>query len=143
MIALDVLALRASKVAADAVVPFTVNVYAFSSPSLKAEFKFSAVPAAIVAVTTPFVSSAIKFAIVAEIEPVIFTSAFAAIPNASVTFFALSPTAIVFSIRSFELISIIQVLLAPMILYLFSPKFKYIGVGIVLRYSFKIFVLER
>ena len=50
-------------------------------------------------------------------------------------FFALSPTAIVFSIRSFELISIVQVLLAPMILYLFSPKFKYIGVGIVLVFS--------
>lgn len=52
-----------------------------------------------------------------------------------IIFFALSPTAIVFSLRSFELLSIVQVLLAPMILHLFPKKFKYIGVCIVLVFS--------
>lgn len=52
-----------------------------------------------------------------------------------IIFFILSPTAIVFSLRSFELLSIIQILLAPMILFLFAPKFQYIGALIVLVFS--------
>lgn len=52
-----------------------------------------------------------------------------------IVFFMLSPTAIVFSLRSFELLSIIQVLLAPMILFAFQPKFRYLGVIIVITFS--------
>ncbi|WP_229731764.1 hypothetical protein, partial [Chishuiella changwenlii] len=50
-------------------------------------------------------------------------------------FYALSPTNIVFSLRSFELLSIIQIFLAPMLIYLFDLKSRWIGYAIVLGFS--------
>lgn len=50
-------------------------------------------------------------------------------------FLLLSTSAQVFSIRTFELLSVIQILLYPMILFIFAPKSKFIGWFIIIAYS--------
>ena len=40
-----------------------------------------------------------------------------------VVFFMLSPTAMVFSLRAFDMLSVVQILLYPYIIYLFREKF--------------------
>ncbi|MDF2832900.1 EpsG family protein [Chryseobacterium indoltheticum] len=50
-------------------------------------------------------------------------------------FFLLSTSAQVFSIRTFELLSVIQILLYPMIVYIFPSKLKFIGWTIIIAFS--------
>lgn len=50
-------------------------------------------------------------------------------------FFLLSTSAQVFSIRTFELLAITQILLYPMIVHIFNPKSKYIGWIIIIAFS--------
>ncbi|QQV03725.1 MULTISPECIES: EpsG family protein [Chryseobacterium] len=50
-------------------------------------------------------------------------------------FFVLSSSAQVFSIRTFELFSVIQILLYPMVVHIFEPKSKFIGWIIVFAFS--------
>ena len=50
-------------------------------------------------------------------------------------FFSFSVTASVFSIRTFELLSVAQLLLFPMLTYAFAPKFKYIAWVILIVFS--------
>lgn len=50
-------------------------------------------------------------------------------------FFSFSVTASVFSIRTFELLSVVQLLLFPMLTYAFAPKFKYIAWVILIVFS--------
>jgi len=51
-----------------------------------------------------------------------------------IVFFALSSINKVFSLRSYELLSVIQLLLYPMILQIFQQKFKIIGYFVILAY---------
>lgn len=44
-----------------------------------------------------------------------------------ILFFALSPTAMTFSLRTFELLSVLQLFLYPMILDVFNKKFRFVG----------------
>lgn len=53
-----------------------------------------------------------------------------------ILFFALSPVNMVFSLRSFELLSVIQLLLYPMIVKVFSQKTKIIGFSVIIIFSF-------
>lgn len=48
-----------------------------------------------------------------------------------IIFWALSPTVMVFSVRSFELLSVVQIILAPMLLYVFTPKYRVVAVLII------------
>ncbi|WP_144282362.1 EpsG family protein [Chryseobacterium echinoideorum] len=50
-------------------------------------------------------------------------------------FFILSPSAHVFSIRTFELFSVIQIILYPMIVFLFEPRSKFIGWTFIILFS--------
>lgn len=50
-------------------------------------------------------------------------------------FFLLSGSAQVFSIRTFEMFSIIQTLLYPLLIFIFTPKLKIIGWAIVILFS--------
>lgn len=50
-----------------------------------------------------------------------------------ILFFVMSPTSMVFSLRSYELFSIVQILLYPYLVYVFKPRG--IGIAIVLIYS--------
>lgn len=50
-------------------------------------------------------------------------------------FLLLSTSAQVFSVRTFELLSVVQILLYPMILFIFPPKSKFIGWFIIIAYS--------
>lgn len=50
-------------------------------------------------------------------------------------FFLLSSSAQVFSIRTFELLSVVQILLYPMIVFIFDPKSKFIGWLIIISIS--------
>lgn len=51
-------------------------------------------------------------------------------------FFSFSVTVSVFSIRTFELLSVVQLLLFPMLTYVFAPKFKYLAWIILIIFSF-------
>ncbi|MDF2553889.1 MAG: hypothetical protein K0R36_1996 [Chryseobacterium sp.] len=50
-------------------------------------------------------------------------------------FFLLSTSAQVFSIRTFELLSVVQILLYPMIIFIFEPKSKFIGWLVIIAFS--------
>lgn len=50
-------------------------------------------------------------------------------------FFALSNTAQVFSLRTFEMLSVVQILLYPMLIYVFKPQLKIIGWAIILIFA--------
>lgn len=50
-------------------------------------------------------------------------------------FLLLSTSAKVFSVRTFELLSIVQILLYPMIIFVFHPKSRFIGWFIIIAYS--------
>lgn len=50
-------------------------------------------------------------------------------------FLLLSTSAQVFSIRTFELFSVIQILLYPMIIFIFKPSLKFIGCLIIIAFS--------
>ena len=52
-----------------------------------------------------------------------------------ILFFLLSTSAQVFSTRSFELLSVVQILLYPMILKAFHPKFKILGWTLIFAFS--------
>lgn len=49
-----------------------------------------------------------------------------------IIFFVLSPTAMTFSLRTFELISVVQIFLYPMLLDVFHKKFRYVGFSLVI-----------
>ena len=51
-------------------------------------------------------------------------------------FLLLSSTAEAFSLRSFELLSVVQIILYPMIIHIFHPKLKFIGWIVVILFSF-------
>jgi len=50
-------------------------------------------------------------------------------------FLLLSSTAEAFSLRSFELLSVVQILLYPMIIHIFTPKLKFIGWTVIILFS--------
>ncbi|MCG2791919.1 MAG: EpsG family protein [Weeksellaceae bacterium] len=50
-------------------------------------------------------------------------------------FFLLSPTAEAFSIRTFEMFSVVQILLYPMIIYIFNKKIIFFGWLVIILYS--------
>lgn len=50
-------------------------------------------------------------------------------------FFLLSTSAQVFSIRTFEVLAVVQILLYPMIIYIFKPNLMYIGWIIIIAFS--------
>lgn len=53
-----------------------------------------------------------------------------------ILFFILSTTAITFSLRAYELLSVVQILLYPMTLLLLQGSYKYIGYGVIFCFCF-------
>jgi len=51
-------------------------------------------------------------------------------------FLLLSTSAQVFSIRTFEVLAVVQILLYPMIIYIFKPNLRYIGWTVIIAFSF-------
>jgi len=59
-----------------------------------------------------------------------------------ILYFSFSVTAAVFSIRSFELLSVVQILLFPMLVYVFPDKLKYLAwMMLLILYSAQIFIM--
>lgn len=74
-----------------------------------------------------FITAVFLFSLKKLKENIFFMTLFKIHVFSLILFFLLSPTAMVFSMRSFELISVIQMFLYPLILWAFNPKFRFVG----------------